>query len=159
MNRLVLTLALAAASVPSAVAQTPQSPKPKGWCGYDAATYLTPAQKGDADAMVCMAVKHSNVGTGVRQDDAEATRWFVKAADAGHPSGMFFAGVAFWSGRGIARDMVEGYKWLDLSAKLGHTSAVTAREGLTRVLTPQQIDEAKKREADWEKDFQKRKKS
>ena len=159
MNRLVVALALFAASISSvALAQTP-APSSKKLCGSDVATYLAAAQKGDGDAMFCMGVKHSNSGTEVTRDDVQATRWFMKAADAGHPGGMFFTGVAFWSGRGISQDTVEAYKWLDLSAKLGSQSAITARDGLTRVLSPQNIGEAQQRAADWENGFQKRKKS
>jgi len=159
MTRLVVALTLSAASISSvALAQTPPRPSKK-LCGSNAATYLTAAEKGDADAMFCMGVKHSNSGTDVARDDVQATQWFMKAADAGQPSGMFLTGVAFWSGRGISQDMVEAYKWLDLSVKLGNKSAVTARDGLTRALSPQKIGEAQQRAADWEKGFQKRKKS
>lgn len=160
MTRLVVALTFVAAFVSSpAFAQTSlRSPNGK-LCDSGAATYQAAVAKGDADAMFCMGVLHSNVGTDVARDDVQATQWFIKAADAGQPSGMFLTGVAFWSGRGISQDMVEAYKWLDLSAKLGNKSAITARDGLARVLSPQKIGEAQLRAADWEKAFQKRKKS
>ena len=164
MHRLTAALTLAALTMSTAaMAQTPSKFSTKKWCDSDVAELLAAAEKGDPDAMLCMGVKHSNKGTQVPKDDVEATRWFIRAADAGQPTGMFMAGVAFWSGRGIAQDMVEAYKWLDLSVRFNNEKnrhpALTAREGLTRVLSRQQITEAKKREADWEKEFQKRKKS
>ena len=164
MNRLTVALILLALTLSTGVmAQTSAKFSSKRWCDSDVSELLAAAEKGDSDAMLCMGVKHSNKGTEVPKDDVEATRWFIKAADAGQPTGMFMTGVAFWSGRGIAQDMVEAYKWLDLSVKFNTEKnrhpALTAREGITRVLTSKQVAEAKKRGAEWEKEFQIRKKA
>jgi hypothetical protein len=164
VNRFVVALALGALVVPAvALAQSPDKFSPVKCRETDATTVLAFAEKGDPEAMFCMAIKYRN-----RQqvDDVQATRWFLNGAEAGHPGSMFHAGVAVWSGRGIAQDKVEGYKWLDLSVKLSSIDKrpyavhgpLTAQDGLTRVLSPQQIAEAKKRAADWEKAFQTRKK-
>jgi hypothetical protein len=161
MNRLILVLTLALLFPPAALAQAPSTFAPVKCRETDAPTVLAFAEKGDAEAMFCMAIKHRN---GQQVDDVQATRWFLKGAEAGHPGSMFHAGVAVWSGRGIAQDKVEAYKWLDLAVKFSSTSKapyavhapLTARDGLTRVLSPQQITEARKRAADWEKAFQAR---
>ena len=159
MSRLVVALTLGGLAVPPiASAQASSMFLPVKCREIDAPTVLAFAEKGDAHAMFCMAIKHRN---GQQVDDVQATRWFLKGAEAGHPPSMFHAGVAVWSGRGIAQDMVEGYKWLELSVKLGSGKdhgALTAREGLARVLSPEQITEARKRAADWEKVFQQRRK-
>ena len=159
MNRLVVALTLVAAFVSSTAFAQASLRSPNGrLCDNGVATYQGAAAKGDADAMFCMGVLHSNVGTGVARDDVQASRWFIRAADAGQSGGMYLAGIAFWSGRGVKEDKIEAYKWLDLSAKSGVQGAINSREGLTRVLSAQQIAEAKRRETEWEKDFQKRKK-
>ena len=161
MNRLVVALILGALSFPPvALAQAPATFSIIKCRDTDVRTVLAFAENGDADAMLCMALKYAN-GKHVPHDDAQATRWYIKGAEAGQPRSMFFAGVAFWAGRGVTQDMVEGYKWLDLSIKLSggkDHGALTAQEGLTRVLSAQQITEAKKRASDWEKAFQARKK-
>lgn len=41
---------------------------------------------------------------GLRQDASEAVRWFEKAADGGHPSGLFFLARAYREGTGTARN-------------------------------------------------------
>ena len=161
MNRLV-AITLIAVGISSATFAQSKPTSARNSCSSDVFAVLAAAKKGDADAMACMGIKYYNVGTGVRPSDTEAFVWMHKAADAGQAGGMFFTGIAFWSGRGIEQDMVEAYKWLELSIKFSpekNQPAATALEGITRVLSPQQIAEAKKREADWERDFQKRKKS
>jgi hypothetical protein len=108
-----------------------------------------------------MGIKYANVGTEVPHDNVQAAQWFLRAADAGQAFGMYMSGMARWSGRGVEQDMVEAYKWLDLSIKFTPEKSppvLTALEGLTRVLSAHQIADAKKREADWERAFHKRKK-
>jgi len=161
-NGLVSAVAVVVALSSVTMAQTPQPPSKQRCSAKDEVSALLAAsKKGDADAMVCMGIKYYNVGTDVQPSDAEAAVWLRKAADSGHASGMFWTGIAYWSGRGIEQDMVEAYKWLDLSTKFREKNqpATTALEGITRVLSPGQIAEAKRREADWEREFQKRKKS
>ena len=162
MNRVVVALTLVAVGLWSgALAQQTTHPSQK-YRDTDVPTLLAAAKAGDADAMVWLGIRYSNSGTQVPRDEVQATQWYLKAANAGQAFGMFMSGLAFWSGRGVKRDVVEAYKWLDLSTKFTtekNQPALTALEGLTRVLSPEQISEAKKREAGWEKDFQKRKKS
>ena len=142
-------------------AQTPQL-VPQKYRNAAAPMLVAAAKAGDAEAMLWLGIKHSNNNQDVPRSDIEATRWFREAAEAGEPSGMYFAGIAFWSGRGVAKDMVEAYKWMELAAKHGNASlrdtANGVLEGLARVMSPNMISEAKVREAAWVRDFEKRKK-
>ena len=162
-----LSLAITGLSFSSAQAQRP-SHFPQKHRDTDMPTLLRAAYAGDSEAMLWLGVRYSNgpqatTPKGYQKDPVQAAIWYQKAADAGQASGMFFTGTAFWGGRGVAQDFVEAYKWLDLSAKHGNATerdrAVSARDGLARVMTPQQITEAKDREASWEKDFQQKKRS
>lgn len=159
MNRLVV--ALTAITVSVGTIDFAQTASAANVCENDVPLLMAASTKGDADAMVCIGIKYSNYGSQVPRDDVKATQWFIKAADAGQAMGMFMAGVALWSGRGIEKDMVEAHKWLDLSTRFSDRNqpAQTALDGLTRVLSPQQVAEAKKRVADWERNFAKRKES
>jgi len=135
---------------------------PQKYRDADAPTLFAAAKAGDTAAMLWLGVKYSNYHQDVPRDDVQATAWFRKAAEAGDPSGMYWAGIAFWSGRGIAQDMVEARKWMDLSAKYGNVAlreqATGVLDGLTRVMTPQMISDAKAREADWVRAFEKQRK-
>jgi TPR repeat protein len=50
------------------------------------------AQQGDADAQAWVGYMYEQ-GQGVARDDAEAVRWYCKAADQGHATGQANLGV------------------------------------------------------------------
>ena len=154
MTRHVVALIIVAASISSVTfAQNPPQ-FPQRHRNADVPALLSAAKAGDSEAMLWLGVKHHN-GAGVPKDYAQAFTWYRKAADLGQSSGMFFVGLSFWNSRGVAQDLVEAYKWLDLSAKYGNQAerdrAVSARDSLARVMSPGMIEQAKAREADWEK--------
>jgi TPR repeat protein len=163
MNRLVLALTLVVATFSSGTLAQQRPPHfPQKYRDTDAPTLIVKAKAGDSEAMLWLAIRLSN-GRDLPKDDTQALAWFHKAADLGQSSGMFFVGVANWNGSVVTQDFVEAYKWLDLSAKYGNETerdrAVSARDSLARVMSAQTIAQSKAREADWEKDFPKRKKS
>jgi TonB family protein len=63
------------------------------------------------------------LGIGVRQNFAEAMKWFRKAADRGHLAAQFQLGQMYHEGNGIARDDSEALKWLGKSADEGFLKA------------------------------------
>jgi TPR repeat protein len=48
----------------------------------------------------------------VPRDDAEAVRWYRKAADQGDADAQRNLGLMYATGRGVARDDVEAWRWL-----------------------------------------------
>ena len=74
---------------------------------------------------------------------------------------MFMIGACYWAGRGVPEDLVEAHRWIDLAATYAtgreQDTAVNARTALARVLTPEQIEEAKKRARAWIISFENRK--
>ena len=62
-------------------------------------------------------------GQGVKRDDAEAARWFRKAANQGLASAQFIMGMLYRDGRGVSRDYAEARRWLRLSAEQGDIEA------------------------------------
>ena len=62
-------------------------------------------------------------GRGVPPDDAEAARWFQRAADRGHPDAQFRLGFLHFSGRGVARDMAAAQRWYRMAADQGHAES------------------------------------
>jgi len=162
MRRLLVALTLTGVSFTLTGSAQAQSTVPQKYRDADAPTLFSAAKSGDTEAMLWLGVKYSNSNQVVPRDDVQATAWFRKAAETGDPSGMYWVGLAFWSGRGIATDMVEAYKWFDLSARYGSVAlrerCTGVLDGLTRVMTPQMIRDAKAREADWVRAFDKRRK-
>ncbi|HCN10096.1 MAG TPA: hypothetical protein DIT01_19390, partial [Lentisphaeria bacterium] len=47
----------------------------------------------------------------VPQDDAEAVKWFRKAAEQGYPQAQYNLGVAYANGEGVPEDDVAAVKW------------------------------------------------
>jgi S1-C subfamily serine protease len=88
-------------------------------------------------------------GRGVPQDDAEAVRWYRKAAQQGNSTGQALLGTMLEDGRGIPRDYVQAYMWYNLAAAGGANQAAHWRDGLERKMTAQQIAEAQQRTAAW----------
>ena len=158
MRRFLFALTLI--GVMSSLVTSAQKPAGPNYRSADAPTLVAAANAGDPEAMLWLGLKYSNPKQDVPKDDVQAAAWFRKAAEAGEPSAMYYAGIAFWSGRGVTQDMVEAYKWIDLSVKYGNAQlgapANGLKDGLTRVMTPQMINEAKVRGAEWDRAFQKK---
>ena len=62
-------------------------------------------------------------GRGVPQDDAEAVKWYRKAAEQGHADAQNNLGVMYASGRGVPEDAVEAVKWYRKAAGQGNADA------------------------------------
>ena len=62
-------------------------------------------------------------GLGVPQDDAEAMRWFRRAAEQGHADAQYFLGVMYYLGQGVPQDYAEAVRWFRRAAEQGHAAA------------------------------------
>jgi hypothetical protein len=87
-----------------------------------AATARLNADSGDAPAMTLIGELY-NQGLGVRQDPAEAARWYQLAARAGDAHAMASLGLMAIDGRGIAKDPAVGRNWLEQAATKGEPTA------------------------------------
>ncbi|MBA4191181.1 MAG: hypothetical protein C0467_24640 [Planctomycetaceae bacterium] len=63
-------------------------------------------------------------GIGLRQDHAEAMKWFLKAADAGNAVAMMQLGVRYDHGRWVPQDYAEAMKWYRRAADAGNAGAM-----------------------------------
>ena len=72
--------------------------------------YEQSAQAGDDDAQFYLGALHS-AGVGRPRSDAEAFRWFSRAADQGHAHAMLIVAGLYASGRGVTKDYVKAYSW------------------------------------------------
>ena len=73
------------------------------------------AEQGDADAQFTLVQ--------VRQDDAEAVRWYRLAAEQGHATAQTNLGFRYDNGRGVPEDDAEAVRWYRLAAEQGNANA------------------------------------
>jgi len=67
-----------------------------------------------------------STGQGIRQNDAEAVKWFRKAAEQGHTKAQFNLGVLYDKGQGVAQSSSEAEKWYTKAAERGDVDAQTS---------------------------------
>jgi TPR repeat protein len=81
------------------------------------------AAHGDTTAAFKIGWMYWN-GIGVREDTAEAIRWYRKAAEQGDEGAQFSLGVIYWWGMGnVPRDYAESARWYRMAADQGDTTA------------------------------------
>ena len=136
--------------------------------------YRKAADQGEVNAQYELGVMYHN-GQGVTQDDTEAVTWYGKAAEQGHVSAQFYLGLSFRDGQGVPHDDVEAYAWFDLAASrplgggemftIGYpltwadrTTYANARDALAKMMTTEQVAEAKRRVRWWLEGFERRNK-
>ena len=108
--------------------------------------FLPYAQEGDAEAQAMVGVMYQG-GYGVRQDLAEAGKWYRRAADQCHAAALGMLGVLYAQGLGVPLDYIAAYKLLSVSSALGERKASEALDLLVSFMTREQIAEAKRRSA------------
>jgi TPR repeat protein len=84
------------------------------------------------------------VGEGVAKDDAEAAKWFLRAAENLHVDAQYYAGLCYAHGIGVEQDLVQAYKWLNLAAATSHARAQRDKEVLTDQMIPEAVAEGQR---------------
>ena len=62
-------------------------------------------------------------GRGFAANDAEAAKWYRRAAEQGHVVAQFHLGNMYHRGEGVAEDHAEAVRWYRRAAEQGHTIA------------------------------------
>ena len=129
-----------------------QDPPRASCVGVD---YLSPledlircAARGSAYLQFQLGVRYDD-GRMNLEDDAEAVRWYRKAADRGHGIAQISLGVMYENGEGVPEDLVFAYMWFNLSAAQGQELAQRNKEGIERRMTREQIAEAQRLSREW----------
>ena len=76
------------------------------------------AEQGDPEAQFNLGVCFHD-GQGVKQDIAEAVKWYRKAAEQGLGSASFYLGFCYAKGEGVKKDDAEAVKWYLKAAEQG----------------------------------------
>jgi TPR repeat protein len=80
------------------------------------------AEPKDPEAQFLLAKRYA-IGDGVRNDPAEAAKWYRKAADQGHAGAQYLLGVCYDRGKGVPENRAEAFYWYRKSANRGYSMA------------------------------------
>lgn len=83
-----------------------------------------------------------STGNGYSRDESELLK---RSAEAGLPAAQLALAQLYLSRRGTPQDLVEAYKWYLVAIE----RVMLAREFIMKMMTPQQIEEAKQKAAVW----------
>ena len=111
MKRMVMAVVLAVAGIASAGSKIDVE-KCREW-----------AEKGNQKAQYNLGMFYAR-GMGVKQDLAEAVKWYRKAAEQGEAGAQFHLGMCYSTGEGVEKDGKEAVKWYRKAAEQGVAQAV-----------------------------------
>jgi TPR repeat protein len=111
--------------------------------------YEQAAAQGDANAQSNLGVMYEK-GRGVSQDYVQARQWYEKAAAQGDANALYNLGLLYRYGYGVPQDFVQAHKWCNLAGANGNKDAATLRDALAILMTPAQVDEARKLAREWQ---------
>src|SRR6266566_4148233 len=81
------------------------------------------ADKGDAKAQYELGRAFFSGTLGMAKDEAEAVKWFRKAAEQNVADAQFSLGVCYANGRGVTKDDAEAVKWFRKAAEQNYARA------------------------------------
>jgi len=81
------------------------------------------AESGDGEAQFQMGQAFES-GVSVKQNDAEAAKWYRMAAEHGNAAAQVQLGILLWTGRGVDKDKTEAVTWYRKAAKQGNSAAM-----------------------------------
>jgi TPR repeat protein len=111
----------------------------EGWDAFGRGDYKgalavwQPLAEGGDVSMQLLVGSIYDYGQGVPQDDAEAVKWYERAATQGSAKGQYQAGAVYARSAQV-KDPVQGYKWLTIAArtlKSGPQGGITADQATT----------------------------
>ena len=100
---------------------------------------MAPALAGDPAAQYELGL-HYHFGRGVSKDDAEAAKWWRKAAEQGISIAQLNLGGSYANGEGVPEDDVAAYAWISVAAASGDDNARKFRGKMKDELTPSQLE-------------------
>jgi len=90
-------------------------------------------------------------GRGGDQNSQTAIAYYTYAASQGYVPAQYILGILYANGNQVARDVVEAHAWLSLAAGQKHEPAVKALQKLKEEMTLSDVDKARQRLIDLQK--------
>ena len=81
-------------------------------------------------------------GEGVPENDAEAVKWYRKAADQGHADAQSNLGFMYATGEGVPEKNIRAYVWWSMAKTQCNAGAAGNIDILKPTMTKQQIAQA-----------------
>jgi hypothetical protein len=81
------------------------------------------AERGDAQSQLLLGGVFDYGLLGVAKDEAEAAKWWRKAAEQNHVEAQCCLGFCYKHGHGVARDEAEAVKWYRKAAQQNYSQA------------------------------------
>ena len=106
------------------------------------------AEKGDPDAENALGLRYAT-GDGVKLDEKEAVRWFIKAADQGSVSAQSKLGAFYYGGRGVKQDAKTAYFWIVVASLNGDEASKALAPHAGARLTSAQVEIIGQEAARW----------
>ena len=82
----------------------------------------TPTKPSDGEDQFNLGRRYA-VGEDIPQDDAEAIKWYRKAAEQGYPAAQNDLGWMYQNGKGVPQNDVEAVRWYQKAAQQGYAIA------------------------------------
>ena len=102
------------------------------------------ASQGDANCQFMLGVMAQN-----RRDHENAMLWFLKAAGQGNAAAQDKIGLMYRDGLGVPQDNVQAFMWFTIAATVSGQYFTPLRDALALKMTSAEIDEGKRRAAEW----------
>ncbi len=106
------------------------------------AYYLRAAEKGHVGAQRNLGTLYY-FGRINAVDHTRAFNWLIKAATSGDIKSQLMTGTMYFNGEATQKDNIRAYAWIFLSSRSGLSRAADALNKLTKIMTPQEILQAK----------------
>ena len=110
------------------------------------------ANKNDAKAQFALATLYYD-GNGVMEDNTQARKWFLKAAQNNHNQAQYNLAIMLASGLGGEINLPEALAWLKISKNNGYSVAAEAIKQMTAELSSSEKEQADKKMAEIKKEF------
>jgi len=110
--------------------------------------YKAAADQGNADGQAHLGSMYL-MGMGVKKDTSQALKLWKLSANQGNPGAQVNLGLAYRNLRDVPHDFVQSYMWFDLAALGGDPLAARQRDGLQRLMSPDQIEKARALARQW----------
>ena len=112
---------------------------------HDMAACRWLAEKGDAETQLLLGTAYRVGGFGLSQDDAEALKWFHRAADQGDWNALILLGRMYEEGAGVPQDNVQALAWYTLATLAG----LPPRLRLAATMSQSDIERAQTLVSEW----------
>lgn len=110
---------------------------------------LESALQGDAEAQFELGKNYETGRIGLPKDFAQAEHWYRVAAEQGDPYAEASLGLLFHFGKGVRRDPVQALMWYEIAvariSPADRDSVVELRDDILGKMSPEQIEEARRR--------------